>query len=41
MFPIVKPDDWCSKYKAKPKPEAHEAHEDFQKVLDTWVDDDE
>lgn len=48
MFPVVQTDDWCSKYKAKPKPEVGadakpkpEVGADIQTVIDTWVDDDE
>jgi hypothetical protein len=41
MFPIMRPDDWCSKYKAKaePKPEPKpEQSEDLQQVLDGWTE---
>jgi hypothetical protein len=38
MFPIVKPHDWCSKYKAKVelKPEPNES---LDQILDEWKED--
>ena len=41
MFPFVKPNDWCSKYKAKeePKPEPKpepKLDERFEQMLEDW-----
>jgi hypothetical protein len=43
MFPFVKPNDWCAKYKAKPEVEPKpklepEQSENLQQVLDGWTE---
>jgi hypothetical protein len=38
MFPIMEPEDWCSKYKARPKLETQDT---YQATTDTEADDDD
>lgn len=40
MFPIVRPDDWCAKYKAKVRPEP-KPNESLDQILDEWIEEGE
>ena len=40
MFPFVKPNDWCAKYKAKPEVEPKpEPSESLEQILNGWKED--